>query len=65
MSNYAVTFTELRPCPFCGGLPKRRPAYDGLYKEEIICDDCTAAVKGDSREDVINAWNKRSGTGYP
>lgn len=62
--------SELKPCPFCGSEPFVReiephthvlatfmPDYKGGAFVE--CTGCTAAMSGDNREEVIEAWNKR------
>lgn len=61
---------ELLPCPFCG-----RPAAQPYFIEEnrsgvevtgiyIACfnDDCGCEMLAETREALIERWNKRSGT---
>ena len=57
---------ELKPCPFCGGLPLKD-------REDIFCDECHVSMKFSDRiytgeaenwqeaiEQTIEAWNRRA-----
>jgi hypothetical protein len=49
--------TELKPCPFCGGIPQLQPNL--IF---IRCDACNVEL-GESeswKADVIEKWNTRS-----
>ena len=61
---------ELLPCPFCGGeasimevephthiLATWIPDYKG--GAFIECDGCTCAVSAETKEEAIEAWNRR------
>lgn len=61
---------KLKPCPFCGGkaniivvephkhfLAKFMPDYEGGAFVE--CSGCTCALSAESREEAIEAWNRR------
>ncbi len=64
--------TNLRPCPFCGGKPKRKSAkyhtlgiYGGIEKQwyNVCCSNCGISQpfrKYFSREDADEAWNRRT-----
>lgn len=59
---------ELKPCPFCGGkswvikIPN-----ESNKKYVVVCkdDDCGASLGNysETREEAINAWNKRADNG--
>jgi hypothetical protein len=59
--------TILKPCPFCGGKPKRRRIMDHVPELpkpfwSISCDNkncCGSCVCGDSRGEADKAWNRR------
>lgn len=58
---------ELKPCPFCGSkvdAPYYYDPYDGyqgqgLGQYVIRCSRCLARVKQDTKEEAIEAWNRR------
>ena len=65
---------KLKPCPFCGGIPKIEEKYkqwDGVYYSvnSIVCEVCGASSKEvcdinnkDRSErvyEVIEKWNRR------
>ena len=61
--------TELKPCPFCGG--KAEVFSDVTFKAETgekiaeikffaWCTDCPALVSGDTENEAIDAWNRRT-----
>lgn len=48
---------ELKKCPFCGG----EAEIAGYKIFWVICKECTAETKGfDTREEAIEAWNRRA-----
>ena len=50
---------KLRECPFCGGWA--HPVRD--VDEEcylVICSSCFARTVGDTLEEAISAWNRRT-----
>ena len=50
--------SELKACPFCGGI-----AWDGASSMRVYCQECYAQVKQEISEghDVVVArWNRRS-----
>lgn len=60
--------TELKPCPFCGGIAEtyESEAYNlKTEKEEgpvrffVMCKDCTALVCGLSKKVAVERWNRR------
>ena len=56
--------SELKPCPFCGNAV-RIDRFGPIYMRETIvtCDNCDYYFMLDaldaSREEVIEAWNRR------
>lgn len=47
---------ELKPCPFCGGLPE----VTGSDLWQVECQACYVAFRGFyTREDAVEAWNAR------
>ena len=61
----------LKPCPFCGGRPTDPYYYDpfdgymgknlGVYM--ICCEECPARLSGGTRQETIEAWNRRTEPG--
>lgn len=59
--------TFLKPCPFCGGKPRRRHLKDcGPELPEpfwsISCENkncCGSCISGDTRSEADKAWNRR------
>lgn len=48
---------KLKKCPFCGG--EAEIAGDKIFW--VICKECTAETKCfDTREEAIEAWNRRA-----
>ena len=47
---------ELKACPFCGSM--RVDAWSGL----VQCDECHATIAGDTQEDAIEKWSRRTVT---
>lgn len=58
---------ELLPCPFCGS--KNIYCFDAGNKTDvwfIQCDDCCATFPHfDSKQEAIDAWNKRDRISMP
>ena len=54
---------KLKPCPFCGEVPKYQGARDGL-ETMIIClsDSCPAILYTDAytEKEAVERWNKRA-----
>ena len=55
---------ELKPCPFCDGLPKFYEIYtNGAKVWKVMCGarvDCCAILNDfDTQEEAAEAWNKR------
>lgn len=47
---------DLKKCPFCGG----KAEIVGYKIFWVICKECTAETKSfDTREEAIEAWNRR------
>lgn len=55
---------ELKPCPFWGGEEiKFHNAY-GSFMNWYSCTECGCeGPDGDSKEEAIEAWNRREGDG--
>lgn len=53
--------TKLKPCPFCGGEATAYDVAGVACPVRIICDECWAAIEGDTEKDAIAAWNRRVG----
>ena len=56
---------KLKPCPFCGGLPKFYEIYaNGAKVWKVMCgkrvDCCAILNEYDTQEEAAEAWNKRS-----
>ncbi len=65
-----TTQPKIKPCPFCGIVPKRKDfnVFKGYYEEggrDITCtyDKCEVnlTVLRDNMEEAIKAWNTRKG----
>ena len=61
---------ELKPCPFCGGIPTDPfyyDPYDGyqgdLHSYIIRCTNCRAEIEKRTEEQAIEAWNRRAEDG--
>lgn len=63
-----MTQTDLKPCPFCGGKAKLIGAchvggitawavYCEKWQQDFSCRAQMTSIK--SKEDAINAWNRR------
>ena len=55
--------SKLKPCPFCGGEAEMSKWKCGYYVSCIESDCFVCPETGDfeSREEAIEAWNKRAG----
>ena len=55
--------TELKPCPFCGGMPEMRKIYDRDYCLDawyVGCPACGAMMENSfSEQDAAAVWNRR------
>lgn len=53
---------ELKPCPFCGGEAK---VQSFSHDRTVYCTDCNARVQKffPTREEAIEAWNRRADNG--
>ena len=56
--------TRLAPCPFCGseaeGPPEDTLGPGATYWLECMNVTCSALIEGDTRAEVIKAWNTRA-----
>ena len=59
---------ELKPCPFCGSEAEifKDVSFNaetgekiGEIKFFVWCTECTALVSGNTKEETIEAWNRR------
>lgn len=58
--------TNLLPCPFCGGDLNNQDPMDTVYPSnrdktlyQVVCNNCSATMLGESREEAITYWNTR------
>lgn len=54
--------TELKPCPFCGGIPKTDaiPVIGGEFDTKIYCTGCAIRTQYmRNTEDLCAIWNRR------
>ena len=49
--------SKLKPCPFCGGEPDLFEAPSVYFVE---CSKCYYPTNYDTKEEAINAWNRRA-----
>lgn len=60
---------KLKPCPFCKNFQYFDIAEDSRYQGEhnawfVMCEDCfTRGPRAETREEAIEAWNRRAGEG--
>ena len=62
---------ELKPCPFCGAMPRivkfHNRFYDRLSIHQVMCFSCCTKPKffgrGITEQRAIEAWNRRAGDG--
>ena len=57
---------KLKPCPFCGGTNIVIHRDDGIVAQRLeieryrlCCKDCAAQLYRGTKEEVIEAWNRR------
>lgn len=49
---------ELKPCPFCGGIPFMNE--DIRFGYQIRCSKCLSMTRRfEFKKDAVNLWNKR------
>lgn len=53
---------ELKPCPFCGGIPLE--GHTGKLNYTIKCHECGLTMEHDRIDKIRGEWNKRNGK-YP
>jgi Lar family restriction alleviation protein len=57
---------ELKPCPFCGCkatlLSPSRGHNEGGYEIHCFNNDCQGMVGQETKQEMIDAWNKREPT---
>jgi len=61
---------ELKPCPFCGGKAQHIVDGAGICVDDmsiapnvmhfVWCLNCSGLVSGNSEEEAVNAWNRRT-----
>ena len=56
---------ELKPCPFCGGNDIQIDKMESFWDKNetswrVLCIDCIAETAGDTKEQAIAAWNRRT-----
>ena len=56
---------KLLPCPFCGGNDIQTDEMESFWDKNetswrVLCIDCIAETAGDTKEQAIAAWNRRS-----
>jgi hypothetical protein len=51
--------TDLKECPFCGGVPEIKPTFAGWLK--VSCTVCSADINGFTTDpqEVADMWNHR------
>lgn len=65
-----ITRDQLRPCPFCGGLPDIY-SFAGTGWHFVECCDCGAASRRmdpddlDYPEELVQSWNRRTPADQP
>ena len=50
--------SELKPCPFCGGIPA--VVEDGYKAIAVHCFNCGADITAESEKKARAAWNRRA-----
>ena len=55
----------LLPCPFCGGNEHQIDEMESFWDKNetswrVLCIDCIVETAGDTKEQAIAAWNRRS-----
>lgn len=56
--------TNLRPCPFCGSMPKIREAFFGMERFKrygVVCQQCSICIGWEETEETaVERWNRRA-----
>jgi Lar family restriction alleviation protein len=57
--------SELRECPFCGSCEIQIDEMESFIGDEhnywrVLCIECIASINGDTRQESIAAWNRRT-----
>lgn len=51
---------KLKPCPFCGGKAYANETdWKGWWHGWVICEKCGAKIEKQTKDEAIEAWNKR------
>ena len=51
---------KLKPCPFCGGeATANESSWRGWWHGWVICKNCGATIDKPTKEETIEAWNRR------
>lgn len=51
--------TNLKPCPFCGGVAKKYDCIKIGFYYYISCTECSCEIFGSNELDVTKQWNTR------
>ncbi len=53
---------KLKPCPFCGNekLVILTCVALTIYDWKVLCEHCNVFVRGYTKEEAIDAWNRRT-----
>lgn len=56
-----MVIDNLKPCPFCGGLPAQDIIKDGYYRDRytIECGNCGLTMWDIARDSLYKTWNTR------
>lgn len=56
---------ELKPCPFCGGMPQTVVDDETEEKIGVKCFSCGGCIDSekDTLDEAIEAWNRRASDG--
>ena len=56
----------LNPCPFCGRSLEYQDPLDTVYPAnremtlwQVVCNDCSATMLGETKQKAIDMWNTR------
>lgn len=51
---------KLKPCPFCGGeATANESSWRSWWHVWVICKNCGATIDKPTKEETIEAWNRR------